>query len=224
MSCVRIVLGMAALLGLSACAQLPGPAQDLALTLSAPAAGTRNHAILVGRIEGYHRDTPHAPWVGGPAKLALTPANAPPFFNDLMLCPGRLTLAEVCGQHANGVLFGSSATLPWSSLNSFAMEVPAGTYSLTLIEAPPYLWGLKANQKVRLPALTINPGDVLNLGSIKAYFAQPDVGREFNRYAKRVATQVTIEADEAGARAMLTGINPALASALVTRLLPVPKQ
>ena len=162
--------------------------------------------------------------VAGSVKIALTPAGAPPFFNDLTLCPGRTALSEPCGWRANGILFGPDKAQPWSSLNSFVMEVPAGSYSLTLIEASPYLWGVKPTDKSRLPLLTLKPGEVVNLGVIKAFFASPQVNGQFKFYSKYVATKITAEADEAGARAFLAAANPALAGALVTRLLPTPSE
>ena len=194
MGWVPIGLLVACLLGLAGCAA--GPAPDLGL--SASSAGARNSAILLGRIESFHRETLLNQWVAGSAKILLTPSEAPPFFNDLTLCPGRMTLSEPCGWHANGILLGPAAAQPWSSANSFIMEVPAGTYSLTLIEAPPYLWGVKPDDKSRLPPLTIKPGEVINLGSIKAYFAQPQVSGQFKTYSKYVATHITVEADEVG--------------------------
>lgn len=218
MSWVRIGLAVAGLLGLAGCGGAPGP--DLAL--SAATAGARNNAILVGRIESFHRETLLNQWVGGTVKIALTPADTPPFFKDLALCPGRATLSEACGWRSSGILYGPTAAQPWSGVNSFVLEVPAGTYSLTLVEAPPFLWGVKPTEKKRLPPILLKAGEVVNLGSLKAYFAKPQVDRQFKSFAKLVSTHFTVEADEAGAKAFLNASNPALVGALVTRLLPVP--
>ena len=161
-------------------------------------AGAKNSAILLGRIESFHRETLLNQWVGGTVKIALTPADTPPFFKDLILCPGRMTLSEACGWRSSGILYGPGNAQPWSSVNSFVLEVPAGAYSLTLIEAPPFLWGVKPNDKTRLPSVTLKAGEVVNLGSIKAYFAKPEIDRQFKAYSKLVATHVTAEADEPG--------------------------
>ena len=215
---MRIDLLVACGLGLAGCAGGPAPEQ----ALSVASAGAKNNAILLGRIESFHRETLLNQWVGGTVKIALTPADTPPFFKDITLCPGRMTLSEACGWRSSGILYGPGATQPWSNVNSFVLEVPAGTYSLTLVEAPPFLWGVKSSEKKRLPPITLKPGEVVNLGSLKAYFAKPQVDRQFKSFAKLVSTHFAVEADEPGAKAFLATSNPALVGALTTRLLPVP--
>jgi hypothetical protein len=214
----RIIMAIACLL-MAGCGT--GPAPELGL--SASKAATRNSAIVLGRLAGFHKDPRSSQWIAGAVKLSLTPADSPPFFNDLVFCPGRMALSDPCGWYANGIVLGQAPGQPWSSINTFLLEVPAGTYTVTSIEAKPFVWGVKAGKKNLLPAITLKAGEVVNVGSITAYFATPQTTSQYAGYSRQVSSRFTIVADEPGARAYLAASNPVLAGELVTRLLVLPE-
>jgi hypothetical protein len=207
-----------AAIGLSACAG-GGVVQDVPLASLV----ARNHAFVLARIESFHKNPANNQWIGGGARLSLTPSNLPPFFNDVILCPGRTDAAAACGLQYNILANGSETGKDWSTTNSTLMEVPAGTYSLSLLESRPYIIGDKEHAKSRLPSVTVKAGEVVNLGSIKAYFAQPPAAAQVASFKSRVSARFANDPDEAAARAFLAATSPGLANAMVTRLLPLPK-